>query len=68
MLKSIEIYNKIKEVLYSKKISHKEVSQELGITQTAFSLQLTKLKNGKGINTETLEVIEKLSGFNFFCF
>lgn len=66
--KSLALLNKINEVLYINKISKAQLSKELGISKSGLSLQLNKLKKGSGINTKTLEAVEKLTGYNFFSF
>ena len=65
---SLDIFNKINQVLNDKEIPKKHLAMHLGISNTALSNQLKKLRNGKGINIKTLEVIEELTGFNFFSF
>lgn len=62
----LEMYNKINESLIKSNISKKKISKELGITQTAFSNKLKKLKNGKSIDTKTLLVIQERTGIIFF--
>ncbi len=64
--KSIEIYNKVNEIL--KKGDKKKVAKVLAITPTNLSRQLRNLKNGKGISTITLEAISLVTGYNFFSF
>lgn len=64
--KSIEIYNKINEIL--KDGDKQEIAKILGITPTSLSYQLRTLKKGKGISTITLEVIGEYKKFNFFSF
>lgn len=64
--KSIEIYNKINEILDDG--DKQEIAKILGITPTALSYQLRTLKKGKGISTITLEVIGEYKEFNFFSF
>ena len=64
--RSLDIFNKINQVLNDKEIPKKQVAMQLGISSTALSNQLKRLRNGKGINTKTLEAIEELTGFNFF--
>ena len=66
--KSLDIFNKINEVLNDSKITKTKLASHLNIRKTALSNQLKNLKNGKGINIKTLEAIEKLTGFNFFSF
>ena len=66
--KSLDIFNKINEVLNDNKITKTKLASHLNISKTALSNQLKNLKNGKGINIKTLEAIEKLTGFNFFSF
>lgn len=63
---SLDIYFKIIETLSVG--DKKEISKRLGITQTGFSKQLRMLKQGKGINTKTLQVIGEYKNFNFFSF
>lgn len=65
---NIRIFNKINQILDEKKITKSKLSSHLGISKTALSNQLKKLKNGNGINIKTLEAIEELTGFNFFSF
>jgi|UniRef100_UPI003FF0E1D2 DNA-binding Xre family transcriptional regulator len=62
----ISLLNKIENALYSKKIKKQELAECLGISKTALSNQLTNLKNGKGINTDTLVAVQKLTGINIF--
>ena len=62
------LLNKINEVLYLNKIQKNQLAKELGISKSALSLQFNKLKKGCGINTKTLEAVEKLTGYNFFSF
>ena len=66
--KSLDLLNKINEVLYLNKIQKNQLAKELGISKSALSLQFNKLKKGCGINTKTLEAVEKLTGYNFFSF
>ena len=63
---SLEIYNKINEVL--KRGDKKKVARLLGMTPTNFSRHLKALQNGKGIETATLQAITEVTGFNFFKF
>lgn len=65
---SQELLNKINEVLYLNKIQKNQIARELGISKSALSLQFNKLKKGQGINTKTLQAVEKLTGYNFFSF
>lgn len=64
--KSIEIYNKINEILDDG--DKQKIAEILGITPTSFSYQLRTLKKGKGISTITLEVIGEYKKYNFFSF
>lgn len=66
--KSLDLLNKINEVLYNNKIQKNQLAKELGISKSGLSLQFNQLKKGHGINTKTLEAVEKLTGYNFFSF
>lgn len=66
--RSLDVFNKINQVLNDKEIPKKQLALHLGISNTALSNQLKKLRTGKGINIRTLEAIEELTGFNFFSF
>ena len=68
MKRSRDIYNKINEVLDVNKVTKMVLAKRLGITVQGLSYQLNSLKRGRGINTETLEAIEELTGYNFFSF
>lgn len=61
-----ELYNKISNVLYDKKIQKTAIAKELGISKQAFSSQLRRLRDGGGINTTTIFLIERITGENFF--
>jgi len=61
-----ELYNKISNVLYDKKVQKTTIAKELGISKQAFSSQLKKLRDGGGINTTTLFMIERITGEIFF--
>lgn len=63
--KSIQLWLKIKKVLKEKSITQRELAKELKISSTALSLQFKSLYHGNGINTKTLEVIEKKTGVEF---
>jgi DNA-binding transcriptional regulator LsrR (DeoR family) len=63
---NIELCNKIENSLYSRRILKKDVADKLGISRQAFSRQLKNLKEGKGINTKTLFILEELTGIFFF--
>lgn len=66
--KSLDVFNKVNQVLNDNKITKTKLASHLNISKTALSNQLKNLKNGKGINIKTLEAIEELTGFNFFSF
>lgn len=66
--KSLDIFNKINQVLNDKNITKTKLAKHIGISRTALSNQFKNLKNDKGINIKTLEAIEELTGFNFFSF
>jgi predicted transcriptional regulator len=61
-----ELYNKISDVLYDKKVKKIDIAKELGISKQALSSQLKKLRDGGGINTTTIFIIEKITGEIFF--
>ncbi len=63
--KNIELYNKIQNTISKKKITKTFIAKEIGISLTAFSVQLKKLREGHGISTNTLIVLEKLTNENF---
>ena len=60
------LFDKINYALETKKISKKTVAKELGISQTAFSNRLKKLKLTTNIDVETIKCIEKLTAIIFF--
>lgn len=60
------LFDKINYALEIKKISKKTVAKELGISQTAFSNRLKKLKLTNNIDVETIKCIEKLTAIIFF--
>lgn len=60
------LFDKINYALETKKISKKTVAKELGISQTAFSNRLKKLKLTNNIDVETIKCIEKLTAIIFF--
>ncbi|MEI6856191.1 hypothetical protein [Psychrilyobacter sp.] len=63
--RNIDLYNKIQNILSSKKITKTSIAKEIGISLTAFSLQLRALREGRGISTNTLIVLEEVTGEMF---
>lgn len=60
--RNIELYNKIQNTILNKKITKTSIAKEIGISLTAFSLQLRALREGRGISTNTLITLEEITG------